>query len=118
MRMSAAEYREASKPAKPRKYRNRPTMVDGTRFDSKKEARRYIYLKALEREGEISKLRLQPRYPLAFGGMHICVYIGDFEYCDAGGRTITEDAKGVKTPEFILKAKLFHALYGREVQIV
>lgn len=118
MRMSAAEYREATKPAKPRKYRNTPTEVDGRRFDSKKEARRYVYLKALEREGEISALILQPRYPLIVNGLHVCVYVGDFEYRDAAGRTVTEDAKGVKTPEFILKAKLFHALYGREVQIV
>lgn len=121
MRMSAAEYREASKPAKPRKYRNQPTIVDGIRFASKKEARRYIYLKALEREGEIEKLMLQPRYPLEVNGLHVCTYVADFVYVDnrdALRRSVVEDAKGVKTPEFILKAKLFHALYGREVQIV
>lgn len=118
MRMSAAEYRaESAKPAKPRKYRNQPTMVDGIRFASKKEARRYVYLKALEREGEIVDLRLQPRYPLAVNGLHICTYVPDFDYF-AGGRIVSEDVKGVKTPEFILKAKLFHAIYQREVQLV
>lgn len=119
MRMSAAEYHEASKPAKPRKYRNTPTEVDGIRFASKKEARRYVYLKALERDGEIRNLRVQPRYPLVVDAMVICTYVADFEYeFEVLPRLVTEDVKGVKTPEFILKAKLFHALYGREVQIV
>ena len=31
---------------------------------------------------------------------------------------VTEDSKGVRTRDFINKAKLFHALYGREVQLV
>jgi hypothetical protein len=119
MRMSAQEYREATKPAKPRKYRNQPTVVDGIRFASKKEARRYVYLKALEREEKISYLVRQPRYPLTVNGLHVCTYVADFYYWDPkSGRGVIEDVKGVKTPEFILKAKLFHALYGREVQLV
>lgn len=119
MRMSAAEFRSQAKPAKPRKYRNQPTVVDGIRFASKKEARHYVYLKALEREGTIEHLNLQPRYPLIVKGIHICTYVADFAYLEtATDRIITEDVKGVKTPEFILKAKLFHAIYEREVQIV
>lgn len=120
MRMSREDYRaHAGKPDKPRKYRNTPTVVDGTRFASKKEANRFVYLKALEREGEIAGLKLQPRYPLAVAGHLVCTYVGDFEYSmAAGGQVVTEDAKGVKTPEFIIKSKLFHALYGREVRIV
>ena len=102
-----------------RKYRNTPTEVDGIKFASKREAVRYSQLKLLKRAGEISELRLQPRYPLAVNGFHVCTYVGDFEYIDKGtDRVVTEDAKGVKTETFIVKAKLFHALYGREVMLV
>lgn len=98
------------------KYGNKPTEVDGIRFASKAEARRYSNLKLLERAGEISNLRLQPRYPLVVSGQLVCTYVGDFEYLDNNhDRLVTEDTKGVKTKDFVIKAKLFHALYGREV---
>jgi hypothetical protein len=100
-----------------RKYRNTPTEVDGIKFASKREATRYGHLKLLEKAGAIQGLRLQPRYPMTVGGLHVCTYVGDFEFTE-NGRLVTEDSKGVKTAEFIIKAKLFHALYGREVQIV
>jgi hypothetical protein len=101
------------------KYRNVRTEVDGIKFASKREAVRYSQLKLLERAGEIRNLLLQPRYPLVVSGQHVCTYVGDFQYDDEGlGRRITEDAKGVKTKDFIIKAKLFHALYGREVTLV
>lgn len=101
-----------------RKYKNIPTEVDGIKFASKAEARRYADLKLLERAGEICFLKLQPRYPLTVEGLHVCTYVGDFEYVETKtGRVVTEDKKGVKTPAFVIKAKLFHALYGREVTL-
>jgi len=105
------------------KYRNVKTEVDGIKFASKREAVRYSQLKLLEKAGEIARLKLQPRYPLTVGGLHVCTYVADFEYAvSAGGgyttETVTEDAKGVKTAAFVIKAKLFHALYGREVTLV
>ena len=99
-----------------RKFRNVPTEIDGIRFASKREAKRYCDLKLLERAGEIKALRLQPRYPLTVNSLHVATYVGDFEYVESkSGRIVTEDAKGVKTRDFVNKAKLFHALYGREV---
>ena len=103
---------------RPTKYRNKPTEVDGIKFASKAEARRYSDLKLLERAGEISDLKLQPRYPLTVNGLLVCTYVADFDYVEARDeRTVTEDVKGVKTKDFIIKAKLFHALYGREVTL-
>ena len=102
-----------------RKYRNVPQVVDGIRFASKREAHRYCELKMLERAGEIKDLKLQPRYPFVVGALHVCTYVGDFEYRDMNtGWIVTEDSKGVKTKDFIIKAKLFHALYGREIVLV
>lgn len=46
------------------KYRAKPTTVDGIRFASQKEARRYSELKLLERAGKIGGLLLQPSYDL------------------------------------------------------
>jgi hypothetical protein len=100
-----------------RKYKNKPTEVDGIRFASMREACRYKHLKILEKAGAIHGLRLQPRYPMTVQGLHVCTYVGDFEFTE-NGRLVTEDSKGVKTAEFVIKAKLFHALYGREVQLV
>ena len=102
---------------RPRKYRNVPTDVDGIRFASKAEGRRYAELKMLEKRGHISSLKIQPRYPLTVNGLHVCTYVADFEYLDEHDRLITEDKKGVKTKDFVIKAKLFHALYGREVTL-
>jgi len=98
------------------KYRNQPTEVDGIRFASKREARRYCDLKLLEKAGEIAGLRLQPRFPLIVNNIHVCTYVGDFAYLDRNtDREVVEDTKGVRTKEFIIKAKLFHALYGKEI---
>lgn len=93
------------------------TKVDGISFASKKEAKRYGELKILERAGEITDLKLQPRYPLVVNGMKVCTYVADFLYHNTfRGATmaqpIVEDAKGFKTPEYKLKAKLFLALHG------
>ncbi len=101
---------------RPAKYRNTPTEVDGFRFASKKEAKRYGELVLLERAGEIVDLRLQPRYPLKVNDILVGTYVGDFTYRDKDA-WVTEDAKGMQTPVFKLKAKLFEALYGREIKL-
>jgi len=92
------------------KFRAKPTHCDGHRFASKAEARRYSELKALERAGIISYLELQPRFPLIVGGNVVCTYVGDFRYME-NGKSVTEDVKGHKTPEYILKRKLLLATH-------
>ena len=104
---------------RPTKYRNTPTAVDGIRFASKREAKRYSELKLLERAGEISELALQPRFPFTVNDIKICTYVADFFYRDTRtDQGVIEDAKGVQTPEFKIKAKLFRALYGQEIRLV
>ena len=95
------------------KYRNRVTNLDGIRFASEAEARRYSYLKIRLRIGEISDLELQPKFPIAVNDKRICNYIADFRYKEnATGKVVVEDVKGVKTPLYKLKKKLVEALYG------
>ena len=88
------------------KYNAVPTYVDGYRFASKAEARRYEQLKLLVKAGVITHLELQPKYILTAG----ISYIADFCYYQ-NGKPVAEDVKGKATEVFKLKAKLFHHCY-------
>jgi hypothetical protein len=98
------------------KYGAKPTFVDGHRFDSKAEAKRYSELKLLEKQKRIHALELQPRYDFVINGVKIGFYKADFRYRDTNGQTIVEDVKGYRTDVYAIKAKLMRALYGIEVQ--
>lgn len=114
---------------KAHKYHAVPTVVDGIRFASQKEARRYWELKVLVKSEEITHLVIQPRFdlwaakPLENGrhvAAHVGVYVADFQYRDqaAGGHTVVEDVKGMKTPVYRLKKKIVEACYGIEIREV
>lgn len=85
---------------------------DGIVFDSKKEMKRYLVLKLLEKNGEIQNLELQPVIELQesfrYKGKAIRAiqYKADFKY-NEGVLTVIEDVKGMKTKEYIIKKKLF-----------
>ena len=98
-------------PRRQHKYRASPCVVDGIRFPSKKEAKRYGELKLLELYSEIRALRRQVPFELRVNATLITTYVADFVYHDGRGGTTIEDVKGVKTPEYKLKKKLFEALY-------
>lgn len=104
------------------KYRNKPTVIDGIRFDSKAEARRYTELQLMERGGVITNLRRQVRYPLDVNGVVIGHYIADFTYAEITHRPphpiVVEDVKGVRTALYRWKAKHMKAQYGIEVREV
>lgn len=101
------------------KYRAQPTVIDGIRFASKAEARRYQQLRLLERGKAIEGLVMQPRFVLAIGGVKVCTYVGDFQYTDrATGSTIIEDVKGLATPVYKIKKALMRAIYGVEIHEV
>lgn len=109
-----------------RKYGNRKVTLDGHTFDSKLEAGRYIELKLLERAGLISGLELQPRFELipkqrrADGrAERACEYVADFRYTDAStGQEVIEDAKGVRTADYVIKRKLLLQVHGITVREV
>ena len=46
---------------------------DGIKFDSKREYLRYMDLKLLESAGEISDLKVHPKYPITIGGVKVMV---------------------------------------------
>lgn len=107
------------------KYHSKKAVVNGIVFDSKKEARRYIELKMLERQGEISDLNRQVKFnliPTQKQGKktveRACDYYADFVYRRRDGCVIVEDTKGVKTPEYIIKRKLMLWVHGIRIQEV
>lgn len=55
-------------------------MVDGFRFASQAEARRYKELLLLGQAGQVRNLELQPRFDLHVGGVKTATYIADFRY--------------------------------------
>lgn len=98
---------------KSNKYSNKKTVVNGIKFDSKKEANRYCELRLLEKAGHIKDLILQPVYVLmenfSYQGKTIrgIKYVGDFEYTDCDtGKKVLEDTKGFKTKDYLIKAKM------------
>lgn len=115
------EIAEEENPEKKSKYSSAKTDIDGIRFDSKKEAEFYAELKLREKAGEISHLRLQPRYLLQEAFKHDgkqyreMEYVADFEYIE-NGETVVVDVKGFKTAVYMIKRKLFLYRYGSSIK--
>jgi hypothetical protein len=106
-------------PAKRHKFNAKVTVVDGLKFASKKEAKRYGELKLLEKAGHIYALELQPAFTLHVLGRKIGTYRADFAYCRKdlrGAVRVIEDVKGLKTPMYRWKAKHLKAEYGIEIR--
>ena len=122
------------------KYGNKKVVYQGEVFDSKKELYRYMDLKLLESCGAISNLKRQVVYELIpvqrekstkvykkgrkkgqpIEGKVIekaVTYIADFTYIDsATGREVVEDAKGMRTKDYIIKRKLMLFIHGIKIQ--
>ena len=123
------------------KYYNIKTRaLDGTVFDSLKEARRWDELTLLQRAGKIFDLQRQVKYELIpaqyqtyerYGkkgqrlkdGVRLLekkvCYVADFVYTNAEtGENVVEDSKGVRTKDYILKRKLMLAVHGIRIKEV
>lgn len=123
------------------KYGNKKTVLDGEEFDSQLEARRYAFLKLMEKAGEIKDLQRQVRFELIPSVKHTetvqlktktkevertdqlgIYYTADFTYTIASdGTKVVEDVKG--NPDNVsadvpLRFKLFYWRYGRKVRVV
>lgn len=101
------------------KYHATPTVVDGFRFASMAEARRYRELLLMQRAKQIHNLELQPPFDLkvvgAKGVVRVGRYVADFRYDLPTGESVVEDVKGVKTALYRLKKKMVEAQYGIQI---
>lgn len=105
------------------KYGNKKVLIDGIKFDSIAEGRRYKELKLMQRAGIIKELELQPRFLLQESfkknkkTYKKIEYIADFKYIE-NGKVIIEDvkSKATKTQVYKIKKKLFEYKF-REYEI-
>ena len=104
------------------KYRNVKVEVNGMKFDSARECKRYFDLCLMQKTGSIKGLQRQvsfcliPSYKLSNGKTERGVdYIADFVYYTKDGRYIVEDSKGYRTKEYIIKKKLMLDQWGIEI---
>lgn len=107
------------------KYYSRKVIIDGIKFDSKKEGNRYLELKLLLKARKIRDLELQkkfellPKYKINGKTIRAISYVADFVYWDISkNEMIIEDTKGFKTEVYKLKKKLFEYKYGIEIKEV
>lgn len=93
------------------KYKNKKSLFNNETYDSKKESKRAIELKLLEKAGKVSNLKeqvvfiLQDKFKLNNKTIRAIKYIADFTYTQ-NGKTIIEDVKGFKTKEYVIKKKI------------
>lgn len=136
-----AEAVKAAKASKPAKYRNKKTVVDGITFDSKREAERWLQLRALQASGAIFELRRQVRYEYMLVALKSSIslpdsiddiprvqagrvrsYVADFVYWTDDGMVVEDvkpetkpGKKPYRTKEYKAKKKIVEALYGIKI---
>lgn len=89
--------------------------LDGYKFSSRHEMKRYAELRLREKAGEIRSLHLQPAFELqeAFVDssgrkQRSITYTADFSHVDCKtGKTVITEAKGFKARDYPLRKKLF-----------
>jgi hypothetical protein len=103
-----------TKTPKRSKFNNTKVSLDGYRFDSQAEGRRYMVLRDRLRKGEITDLAVHPSFVLSVKGVLIGKYTPDFAYTvTSTGARIVEDvkSKATKTEAYGLRKKLMWACH-------
>lgn len=110
--MSVEKYRreilkqgDKAKVAKRNKFNAQKVELDGMTFDSKKEHKRYVELKAMQQRGEIFGLEHHTKFELApktklegeKRAKPALRYFADFTYYNTRGEYIVEDVKSAAT---------------------
>jgi hypothetical protein len=107
------------KPVKKHKYNAKAVVIDGIKFPSIREGKRYQDLKLMQHTGIISDLKTQPKkFLLQEGFRHkswprkipVITYTPDFSYI-MDGKLIYEDCKGKRTAPYILRRKMLLKKY-------
>lgn len=114
---------------KPTKYLSKKVVIDGIKFDSIRESKRYVQLKLMARAGLITGLTMQVPFvlvqPVRFEGATRAQasirYYADFVYSDVElGKIVVEDVKSAMTqklPVFVMKRHLMLAVHGINLKL-
>ena len=111
------------------KYSNKKVIIDGITFDSRKEGNVYQELKLLKQAGEIKDFTRQQSFELIpsqyeiINGKKKCVekpvqYKADFVVEHLDGEKSVVDAKGMRTPIYVIKRKLMRYLHNINIKEV
>ncbi len=100
--------------SKPHKFNAQQTVIDGIKFSSRKEARRYADNKVRVQAGEL--LFFLRQVPVHLPGSTKLVV--DFVEFTAAGTVHFVDTKGVETEVFKLKRRQVEELYPFTLEIV
>lgn len=117
------------------KYHAMTIEVNGEKFDSIREYRRWGQLQMLLEQGKIYDLQRQVKFILIptqrepdtvgkRGGVikgklleKECSYLADFTYHIPGSdKLIVEDTKGMRTTDYIIKRKLMLYIHGIQIK--
>ena len=104
------------------KYHNKVVHIEGMRFDSKKEARRYATLMLLEKADAIRDLQRQVKFELIpkQEGERACYYKADFTYYELNQNGeweyVVEDSKGARTDAYKIKRKLMQYVHKIKIR--
>jgi hypothetical protein len=110
---------EQPKAKKKNKFNAQAVDIEGKKFDSRKEAKRYTDLRRLLKAGVIGQLAHHVEFELNVGGTHSLIYEADFTYIIAKtGEKVVEDVKSEPTRQTAIykkKKKLMKRLHGIQI---
>ena len=95
--------------------------LNGITFSSDLEYKYYVYLLEQQEKGIVKsiitqpKFELQPKYTKDGKNIRAIFYIADFEVEYTNGEIIIYDTKGMPTPEFKIKEKIFNYIFPDKV---
>lgn len=96
----------------PGKYRAKRQEFNGRHYDSKMEADYAGELEFRKKAGDIKDWKPQVTLDLRINGIHICNYRIDFVVEHNDGITEYVEVKGFETRDWLLKWRIFEAIYG------
>ena len=93
------------------KYGAKRTLYNGEWYDSKKEAAQAAELDLRVRAKDIHGYERQVKFDLEVRGVIVARYVADFLVHHHNGNLEVVEVKGMHTPVWKLKKKMFEALY-------
>jgi hypothetical protein len=93
------------------KYNNKPTVYNGKKYASKREAKHAQDLDWRIKSGEVTKWVPQVKIPIIVDGKFICHYIIDFKVWLVDGSIEYHEVKGKELQLWKLKWALTKAIY-------
>jgi hypothetical protein len=107
--LTTEQRQQANRAAKRRQARG--VTVDGIRFDDRRQANLFVELKALQRSGTITDLKVHSRLPLVVKGIRVDTYTALFTY-KRDGQVVLVDTSRWQTDVRKLQQRLVEAIYG------